>query len=171
MAKGAWKGRRAREDHIAFVIGFDAMGIGSADATGMHLDDHIVETGIGIRHLDADQLGVRDLHLRPWLRASDAAWSHAWEGGDLTQAALSGDPVDPLNVRYDASPLLAADLVGSFPTARKSADGDLVLEDAGGTVPGRLTWVGSSAPFRAAHLHAPGADHAQLLLHAVARLT
>ena len=36
---------------------------------------------------------------------------------------------------------------------------------------GRLSVIGSSAPFRSTHLHAEGTDHAQLLLHSVARLS
>jgi hypothetical protein len=130
----------------------------------------LILAGANSLALDASRIEERGLELSPWLRASSGAWSHAWEGGDLTETALLRELSDERNEAHPAA-LLAADLVGSFPGARIDEEGDLELTPADAGTRGRLTLVGSSAPFRAAHLHAPGSDHAQLLLLAAARLT
>ena len=108
--------------------------------------------------------------MTPWLNASGDAWSHAWEGGDLTESALSGDLSDARNEAHPAA-LLAADLVGSFPGARVNEEGALELTSADAGAEGQLSLIGSSAPFRANHLHAEGSDNAQLLLLCASKLT
>jgi hypothetical protein len=120
---------------------------------------------------DAPRLAQRGLSLTPWLHAGPNTWAHAWEGGDLTPATLSGDLADPATTRHDKPPILAADLRGSFPTCQEDAEGRLHLQDPDTSTTGHLTLLGLSAPFRAAHLHAPNTDHAQLLLLALARLS
>ena len=112
---------------------------------------------------DSERLDAQGLELTPWLSASEGAWAYAWEGGDLTESALAGASADPL---CEARPgaLVAADLTGSFPGAMVDEEGALKLMPRAGDAAGRLCLFGSSAPFRAAHLHAESSDNAQLLL-------
>ncbi len=130
----------------------------------------LILAGANSLALDAPRIAERDLELTPWLRASGDAWSYAWEGGDLTESALSGELSDARNEAQPAA-LLAAELVGSFPGARVDEDGALELTPAEASARGHLTLVGSSAPFRANHLHAEGSDNAQLLLLCASKLT
>ena len=129
-------------------------------------------TFAGANSLAADtaQLRARELELTPWLSASPDAWSYAWEGGDLTDSALTGASSDPLS-EARPSALLAADLTGSFPGAKVLEDGSLALTSAAQGSSGRLCLLSSSAPLRAAHLHHADSDNAQLLLLAASRLT
>jgi len=120
--------------------------------------------------VDAPRIEERGLKLTPWLRASSGAWAHAWEGGDLTETALAGASTDELSAAHPAA-LLAADLAGSFPGARVDEEGALELTPANAGAEGQLSLIGSSAPFRAAHLHQEGSDNAQLLLLAASKLT
>jgi hypothetical protein len=131
----------------------------------------LVLAGANALSVDEAKLSARGLELKPWLFASDAAWSHAWEGGDLSPSALSGSMEDPANIHWGDAPILAADLMGAFPSCRIDENERLVIDQEVATEGGTLSMIGSSAPFRSAHLHAPGTDHAQLLLHSVARLS
>ena len=126
----------------------------------------------GVNALSTDEATLKDrgLELTPWLYASEGAWMHAWEGGDLSPDVLSGSPDDPANFFPVDAPILAADLSGEFPSCQRDEDGKLQLLEGSEQSQGLLTLLGSSAPFRSEHLHAPGTDHAQLLLHSVARL-
>lgn len=157
----------------------DSLRGGTPGGAAPHGD--LILAGANSLHSDPALLSLHHLSLTPWLHASNAAWSHAWEGGDLTPQALNGAPTDPANSHHTTPPLLAADLSGPFPTCHTDAEGKLHLDTSSSTpqtpddvsssaVHGRLSFIASSAPFRAAHLHATDADHAQLLLLAAARL-
>ncbi|MCH2107465.1 MAG: hypothetical protein MK291_12585, partial [Planctomycetes bacterium] len=130
----------------------------------------LILAGASSLAVDQAALDSRGLELSPWLRASSAAWAYAWEGGDLSEPTLSGASSDPLSEAHPDA-LLAADLLGPFPGARLNEEGALELMPQEPGPAGRLSVLGSSAPFRAAHLHTEDADHAQLLLLTASRLT
>jgi hypothetical protein len=148
----------ASEPFCIRVLGSDSFG-------------ELVLAGANALSVDEAQLDARGLELEPWLYASEGSWIHAWEGGDLTLEALSGSREDAANIHPDTAPILAADLSGAFPSCRVNEDGALVIVQDSAKAQGLLSVVGTSAPFRSAHLHAEGTDHAQLLLHSVARLS
>jgi hypothetical protein len=124
--------------------------------------------------LDLERLAQHGLRAEVLAATSEHAWTYAWRGGDLPQAALAGelDPGAGL-LAAPASPLLVS-LEGTFPLAeREESDEGLAtlrLESAADSQPGRLLLLGDSELFRDELLTLPGHAHQSFVLRCVAEL-
>ena len=117
-----------------------------------------------------DESRLEETGLRPHvvISTSDQAWSFAWKGGWLPPEVLM--PGDYLPGRQP----LAVWLEGTFPAAAVVDDDEgraqVVLEPRASDAEGRLLLLGCSEMFKSHRLHAPGFQHAQLLLNSIALL-
>lgn len=114
--------------------------------------------------LDPDRLANLGLKPQVLVSTSDQAWSFAWQGGWLPPEIFT-----PTSYLPGKQPL-ALSLEGIFPPPALDAEGRAsLLPPAPGQKPGQLLLIGSSEMFKDEYLFAPGFDHAQFLLNAVAR--
>ena len=125
--------------------------------------------------LDQQQLSARGLTAEVLVSTGSRAWTYSWSGGWIPEEAF----VEPseLDTFLDGPQPLAVLLQGSFPRFRtvKDEDGRSRLapydEPPRADQPaGELLLIGCSEMFKNPNLHAPGQQHDQFLLNAVAYL-
>lgn len=118
--------------------------------------------------LNPDSLRTRGLRATPLISTSDRAWAYDWSGGWLPETIFSPDT---LLSGHQPLALLAE---GAFPIydPAETPDGRIVgtLRHLPGNPPGKLLLIGSSEMFKNDHLYAPGFQHDQFLLNAIAHL-
>lgn len=114
--------------------------------------------------VDPQRLADLGLAGQVLVSTSDRAWSFDWQGGWLPPEIFS-----PSSYLSGPQPL-ALDLEGIFPPPDLSAEGKASLLPPGPDQPSaQLLLIGSSEMFKDQYLRAPGFDHAQFLLNAMAR--
>lgn len=122
--------------------------------------------------LDLEAIDALGLHHEVLVTTSPETWTYAWSGGFLTESAF----VPPEDGSVLGRLPLALRLWGPFPrpSVRPSETGRVALGDPEAptdpSVRSELILIGCSEMFKNEHLHAPGQDHDQLLLNAVAAL-
>jgi hypothetical protein len=125
--------------------------------------------------LDQQQLRAWGLTAEVLVRTGSRAWTYSWTGGWIPEEAFLG-PGEP-DAYLDGPQPLAVLLEGTFPqfVTVQNEDGRSVLapSDAAPRAEqpaGELLLIGCSEMFKNPNLHAPGQQHAQFLLNAVAYL-
>ena len=117
--------------------------------------------------LDPARLAAAGLTSQELITTSARAWSYAWQGGWLPPEVFA-------STTYLGRQPLAVLLEGRFPRVefQEDAEGRTRLAPVPATSPGpgRLLLIGCSEMFKNDHLYAPGFQHDQLLLNAVALL-
>lgn len=114
--------------------------------------------------LDPSRLQALGLDHQVLVATSEKSWSFPWQGGWLPPEVFS--PAAYLN---GAQPLVVS-LQGVFPPVEFGEDGKPALLPASPSQPpGSLLLIGCSEMFKNEYLYAPGFQHAQFLLNAVAR--
>jgi hypothetical protein len=113
--------------------------------------------------LDPDRLSALGLKSQVLISTSDQAWSFAWQGGWLPPEIFSPTAYLP------GQQPLALNLEGVFPPPAFNEEGKAsLLPPVPGQPSAQLLLIGSSEMFKDEYLHAPGFEHAQFLLNAVA---
>lgn len=113
---------------------------------------------------DPHQLQMHNLTVTPLISTSDRTWAYDWSGGWLPKTAFSPDS---LLLSHQPLALL---VTGTFPIAEFNAP-DSTLTHPMPNTEGHLVLIGSSEMFKNEYLYAPGFQHEQFLLNAVAYLT
>ena len=113
---------------------------------------------------DPLRLRMYTLTATPLISTSNRAWAYQWSGGWLPQTAFSPDS---LLLSHQPLALL---VTGTFPLAEFKA-ADLILTHPKLNSKSELLLIGSSEMFKNEYLYAPGFQHEQFLLNAVAYLT
>ncbi len=109
------------------------------------------------------RLRAHNLTATPLISTSDRAWAYHWSGGWLPKSAFSPD-----SLLLGHHPL-AVLVTGMFPLAEFKTP-EPTLEHPIPNPKGHLLLIGSSEMFKNEHLYAPGFQHEQFLLNAVAYL-
>lgn len=110
------------------------------------------------------RLRAHNLTATPLINTSNRAWAYYWSGGWLPKAAFSSDSF------LQGHQPLALLVTGTFPLAEFKVP-DLTLTHPIPNPKGHLLLIGSSEMFKNRYLYAPGFQHEQFLLNAVAYLT
>ena len=113
---------------------------------------------------DPHRLQMHNLMVTPLITTSNCTWAYDWSGGWLPKTAFSPDL---LLLNHQPLALL---VTGTFPLAEFKAQ-DLTLTHPIPNPKGNLLLIGSSEMFKNEYLYAPGFQHEQFLLNAVAYLT
>jgi hypothetical protein len=118
--------------------------------------------------LDEEALRRKGYRREILVTTSPHAWHYPWKGGWIPEEYLAG-PQEPLGAAVPLSLLVE----GRFPRLelrREEARETLVPLGGTGEKEGSLLLIGCSEMFKNAHLYAPGYQHDQFLLNAVAFL-
>ena len=113
---------------------------------------------------DPNRLRMHNLTATPLISTSNRAWAYHWSGGWLPKTAFSPDS---LLLGHQPLALL---VTGTFPLAEFKAP-YFALAHPKPNPKGELLLIGSSEMFKNEYLYAPGFQHEQFLLNAVAYLT
>ncbi len=113
---------------------------------------------------DLRRLQTHGLTAIPLISTSNRTWAYHWSGGWLPKTAFSPDS---LLLGHQPLALLVA---GTFPMAEFKAP-RITLTHPKPNLKGELLLIGSSEMFKNEYLYAPGFQHEQFLLNAVAYLT
>ena len=113
---------------------------------------------------DPHRLQMYNLMVTPLISTSNRTWAYHWLGGWLPKTAFSPDS---LLLSHQSLALL---VTGTFPLADFKSQ-DLTLRYPTPHLKGHLLLIGSSEMFKNEYLYAPGFQHEQFLLNAVAYLT
>jgi hypothetical protein len=152
-----------QEVALPFLIRAVGANYSSASELTRHLGDLLFIWGNRFS-LDPDRFQALGLTPQVLVSTSDQAWSFAWQGGWLPPEIFT-----PSTYLPGRQPL-ALSLEGVFPLPEVDGEGKVsLLPPSSGQAPGQLLLIGSSEMFKDEYLFAPGFDHAQFLLNAVAR--
>ena len=113
---------------------------------------------------DPHRLQMYNLTVTPLITTSNRTWAYHWSGGWLPKTAFSPDS---LLLSHQPLALL---VTGTFPLAVFNASSPTLTHPIPNPK-GNLLLIGSSEMFKNEHLYAPGFQHEQFLLNAVAYLT
>lgn len=113
---------------------------------------------------DPHRLRLHNLTVIPLITTSNRTWAYHWLGGWLPKTAFSPDS---LFLGHQPLALLVA---GTFPLAEFNAPSPALTHPISNPK-GHLILIGSSEMFKNEYLYAPGFQHDQFLLNAVAYLT
>lgn len=113
---------------------------------------------------DPHRLQMHDLTVTPLISTSNRTWAYHWSGGWLPKTAFSPDS---LLLSHQPLALL---VTGTFPLAEFNASSPTLSHPIPNSK-GNLLLIGSSEMFKNKYLYAPGFQHEQFLLNAVAYLT
>lgn len=113
---------------------------------------------------DPHRLRMHNLTVTPLITTSNRTWAYDWVGGWLPKTAFYPD-----SLLLGRQPL-ALLVTGTFPLAEFNAP-SLTLTHPMPNPKGHLLLIGSSEMFKNEYLYAPGFQHEQFLLNAVAYLT
>lgn len=113
---------------------------------------------------DPRRLQMHNLTVTPLITTSNRTWAYHWSGGWLPKTAFFPDS---LLLGHQPLALL---VTGTFPIAEFNAP-DPTLTHPMPNPEGHLVLIGSSEMFKNEYLYAPGFQHEQFLLNAVAYLT
>lgn len=113
---------------------------------------------------DPHRLQMYNLTVTPLISTSNRTWAYHWSGGWLPKTAFSPDS---LLLSHQSLALL---VTGTFPLAEFNASSPTFTHPMPNPQ-GHLLLIGSSEMFKNEYLYAPGFQHEQFLLNAVAYLT
>ena len=113
---------------------------------------------------DPHRLRMHNLTVTPLITTSNRTWAYDWSGGWLPKTAFSPDS---LLLSHQPLALL---VTGTFPLAEFNAPSPTLTHPMPNSK-GHLLLIGSSEMFKNEYLYAPGFQHEQFLLNAVAYLT
>lgn len=110
------------------------------------------------------RIRIHNLTVTPLISTSDRTWAYDWSGGWLPKTAFSPDS---LLLTHQPLALL---MTGTFPQAEFKGSAPTLTHPMPNPE-GNLLLIGSSEMFKNEYLYAPGFQHEQFLLNAVAYLT